>query len=72
MSVFYGRAYTPCAPNPGAGGSMNSTNHPGPEARERYSVSPPDEHGNRFITVLGEDGAPLPAKEPSPFDREGA
>lgn len=51
---------------------MNSKNHPGPEARERYSVSPPDEHGNRFITVLGEDGAPLPAKEPSPFDREGA
>lgn len=36
------------------------------------SVSPPDEHGNSFITVLGADGRPLPAAEPSNYDREGA
>lgn len=42
------------------------------QAAERYSVSPPDEQGNRFITVLGDDGAPLPPNEPSDYDREGA
>lgn len=41
-------------------------------AAERYSVSPPDEHGNRFITVLGDDGAPPAPKATSAFDREGA
>lgn len=41
-------------------------------AGERFSVSPPDEQGNRFITVLGDDGAPVPAREPTDYDREGA
>ena len=39
---------------------------------EMYSVSSPDEQGNRFITVLGDDGSPLPPNEPSDYDREGA
>ncbi len=38
----------------------------------RFSVSPPDEQGNRFITALGDDGAPVPANIPTDFDREGA
>lgn len=38
----------------------------------RFSVSAPDDQGNCFITVLGDDGSPLPAREPSRFDREGA
>jgi len=43
-----------------------------PGAFVRLSVSLPDEQGNSFITVLGDDGAPLPAHEPTRFDREGA
>ncbi len=35
-------------------------------------VSPPDEHGNCFITTVDSDGRPLPAAEPSIYDREGA
>lgn len=35
-------------------------------------VSPPDEHGNSFITMVDSDGRPLPAAEPSAYDREGA
>lgn len=38
----------------------------------RYSISAPDEHGNRFITPLGDDGEPLPPHEPSSYGREGA
>lgn len=38
----------------------------------RFSVSRPDEQGNSFVTVLGDDGAPLPAHKPTMFDREGA
>ena len=59
---------------------MKRADHCGPalagrgESRqaEMYSVSSPDEQGNRFITVLGDDGAPLPPNEPSDHDREGA
>lgn len=40
----------------------------GPE----IEVSPPDEHGNCFIIVRGDDGEPPPANEPSIYDREGA
>lgn len=43
-----------------------------PRASARFSVSRPDEQGNSFITVLGDDGAPLPAHEPTRYDREGA
>lgn len=42
------------------------------QSGEWFSVSPPDEQGNRFITVLGDDGSPLPPNEPSDYDREGA
>lgn len=54
---------------------MKRASHFGPahaERAERYSVSPPDEQGNRFITVLDDDGIPLPPNEPSDYDREGA
>ena len=49
---------------------MKAADHYGParsetQAAETYSVSTPDEHGNRFITVLGDDGRPLPPDEPT-------
>lgn len=42
------------------------------QERERFSVSLPDEQGNRFITALDDDGSPLPPNEPTMYDREGA
>lgn len=49
---------------------MKAADHCGParsetQAVEGYRVSAPDEHGNRFITVLGADGEPLPPDEPT-------
>lgn len=47
---------------------MIEADHRGPvqaPSGKRYSVSPPDEHGNRFITVLADDGKPLPPNEPT-------
>lgn len=49
---------------------MTQGNEPGTSAT--IAVSPPDEQGNCFITTLGADGRPLPAAEPSVYDREGA
>ena len=59
---------------------MKRASHCGPALAGRaesqtggwYSVSPPDEQGNRFITVLDDEGRPLPPNEPSDHDREGA
>lgn len=42
------------------------------QASEGFCVSSPDEQGNRFITVLDDDGIPLPPNEPTNYDREGA
>lgn len=59
---------------------MKRANHFGPayagrgesQTAERFSVSPPDENGNRFITVLDDEGVPLATNEPTRYDREGA